>query len=128
MFYEAAFRVSSVFTENGRIIVRKTIDMLHATRLFVTSAFKIYIVPKTRIDIEHMRNILLVLQKLDEVLLYYRTHNLTKRVSQKKKDYAYFIEFPRLTDNEAPGTGICCYVSRYVLDVVIMLDKRFENT
>lgn len=46
-----------------------------------------YIVPKMLVEEQ-----LLVLQKLDEVLPCYKTHILTKRVSQKKGYYTHFAE------------------------------------
>lgn len=53
------------------------------------SAFIKYIVPKTQADIEHMRDILLDLQKLDKVLLCYKTQTYKAHITEEGGLYTF---------------------------------------
>lgn len=91
-------------------------------------AHKRFIMTKTRAEIEHMRDILFVLQKCDKVLELYRTYKLKDIAPDgRKKDFTHFEQCPwsDADCSEGPDTCICCYVSAYCHEIIETLNQRF---
>ena len=85
------------------------------------SAHKQFIMTKTKVEIEHMRDVLMVLQMCDKVLDLYNRRGLTEPTGNDGHFKECCWADPNCT--MGPDTCICCYVSFECQRIIEILDK-----
>lgn len=77
---------------------------------------------KNKIEIERMRNILLVLLLYDKLQSIYKKYKLSE-LAMKNGQQNDFIHFKECSRDEGSDACICCYVQNDCVKILNILDK-----